>query len=298
MGHRAPFGKCVRVAPPMKRRHPEDDPDFAASDPGDGSDLNVDTSYTRAHTRRQRSGGGSSAWLPWTLLMLGAVAAGLVDFWFVEPLRGELRQTREFLNEANTNVTTLQNQVAQLTATQEQLLNAHDALESTLAQREADLENVQKAQEELAQKLQLEVDRGNVAIHQSEGELVVDLIDQVLFDSGEANINMSGKLVLRNVGETLRKVPNKIIEVRGHTDAAPIAPALTKRYPTNWELSTERATNVVRFLSEGVGVPGDRLVAAGYAEFRPVADNKTPAGRRRNRRIEVVLLAAHPKQPP
>jgi len=122
---------------------------------------------------------------------------------------------------------------------------------------------------------------------------VVDLIDKIVFDSGEAELNDAGKEVLRQVGETLAKVPDEILQVTGHTDNKPISRKLAERFPTNWELSVARATNVVRFLQEEVKIPGDRLVAAGMAEYRPVATNRTATGRRRNRRIEVRLLPRH-----
>jgi chemotaxis protein MotB len=69
-----------------------------------------------------------------------------------------------------------------------------------------------------------------------------------------------------------------------------VSPGVREHYATNWELSTARATNVVRFLEEKCGIPGRRLVAAGYAQHRPVADNATEDGKRRNRRIEIALL--------
>lgn len=97
----------------------------------------------------------------------------------------------------------------------------------------------------------------------------MDLIDKIVFDSGEAELNDAGKEVLRQVGETLAKVPDEIIQVTGHTDNKPISRKLAERFPTNWELSVARATNVVRFLQEEVKIPGDRLVAAGMAEYRP-----------------------------
>jgi chemotaxis protein MotB len=87
-----------------------------------------------------------------------------------------------------------------------------------------------------------------------------------------------------------------VFQIGGHTDAQRIVSAeVREQYPTNWELSTARATTVVRFLAEKCGVPGSRLVAAGYARYRPVASNATEAGKQRNRRIEIALLKELPK---
>jgi chemotaxis protein MotB len=91
------------------------------------------------------------------------------------------------------------------------------------------------------------------------------------------------------VGAILAAINDKQIQVSGHTDQLPIGEKRSAQFPTNWELSVARATNVVRFLQEKANVPGDRLVASGYGEFHPVASNKTSAGRARNRRIEILL---------
>lgn len=115
------------------------------------------------------------------------------------------------------------------------------------------------------------------------------LVDKILFDSGEAAISKRGEEVLARVGAVLAAIDDKQIQVSGHTDRTPISDKLTGQFPTNWELSTARAINVVRFLSEKASVPPQRLVASGYGEYHPIANNKTAAGRARNRRIEILL---------
>jgi hypothetical protein len=82
----------------------------------------------------------------------------------------------------------------------------------------------------------------------------------------------------------------KLIQVTGHTDDSPPTAKIRERFPTNWELSVARASNVVRFLQESAGIPGKRLIAAGFGQYRPVATNANHAGRARNRRIEIVLM--------
>jgi chemotaxis protein MotB len=95
----------------------------------------------------------------------------------------------------------------------------------------------------------------------------------------------------------LAKVEDKAIQVSGHTDDSPPSDRLTGTFPTNWELSTARAVNVVRFLAEKASVPSKRLVAAGYGQFHPLATNANPAGRARNRRIEILLTPALDAKP-
>jgi chemotaxis protein MotB len=84
--------------------------------------------------------------------------------------------------------------------------------------------------------------------------------------------------------------------VGGHTDATPLSATTQERFPTNWELSTARATQVVRFLQEQCAIPGERLAAAGYSQYRPATSLDTPAGRRRNRRIELTLRPLGPSE--
>jgi chemotaxis protein MotB len=119
--------------------------------------------------------------------------------------------------------------------------------------------------------------------------LAVDLAEQIFFDSGRATLKAGGKDVLKKVGEALKGYENKIIRVVGHTDNVPVAKSLQSTFPTNWELSVARATNVVRFLQD-VGIPPERMVPSGRGEYDPVASNDTAEGRQKNRRIEIMLI--------
>ncbi|MEA2442251.1 MAG: chemotaxis protein MotB [Thermoleophilaceae bacterium] len=117
--------------------------------------------------------------------------------------------------------------------------------------------------------------------------LVIRLLtDRVLFDSGAAELKAAATPVLTKVADILRREGAHQVMVEGHTDTVPISGSL---FPTNWELSTARASRVVRFLIGG-GVGQRRLSAAGYAALHPLAPNSTAGGRSRNRRVEIVLL--------
>ena len=96
--------------------------------------------------------------------------------------------------------------------------------------------------------------------------------------------------MLERVGEVLKQMDNHIVRVEGHTDNATIRGRLAQKYPTNWELSTARATNVVRFLQETTGIDPARLEAVGLGEHHPLASNDTKEGMAQNRRIEIALL--------
>ena len=114
--------------------------------------------------------------------------------------------------------------------------------------------------------------------------------NRILFDSGQADVRADGQKVLEKVGKILTTVADKDIRIEGHTDNKPIVGDLKNKYATNWELSTARATAVLRYLQDVAKVDGKHLVAAGYGEFRPVAPNDTPEQRALNRRIEIVLV--------
>ncbi|MEK7423098.1 MAG: flagellar motor protein MotB [Actinomycetota bacterium] len=117
--------------------------------------------------------------------------------------------------------------------------------------------------------------------------LVLTIVnDSVLFEPGQAALQEEGVAILDLVALELHDLPNEIA-IEGHTDSRPIS---TTRYPSNWELSTARATSVLRYLVLH-GFPADRMSAAGYADTRPVADNATVTGQATNRRVEIVIVS-------
>jgi chemotaxis protein MotB len=140
-----------------------------------------------------------------------------------------------------------------------------------------ELDNYVK-QHGLASKVQTEITRRGLVIRL--------LTDKVLFDSGEATIKPAGKPLLKKVSSLLQVDTDHPINVEGYTDDIPIHSPI---FPTNWELSTARASSVVRLLITDK-VPADRLGAVGYAQLHPLASNDTAGGRSKNRRVEIVLL--------
>ncbi len=230
--------------------------------------------------------------LLWFLVVLMIVAAVFVGVLVVQPMHSEVSRLRNDLAQAVEANGKLQQQVESLETARRQLEEAGAKLSSKVEEKEKEIEAIKGAQEELEQKFKKEIKKGHVAIKSAKGQLVVDLMDKILFESGEAELNESGREVLRKVGTTLRKLKRNVIQVGGHTDSVPISPKLKDLFPSNWELSTTRAVNVVRFLEWKSKIPSKRLIAAGFAHTRPVASNNTAKGRRRNRRIEVMLLAA------
>jgi len=162
-------------------------------------------------------------------------------------------------------------------------------LEAERVEREARLSEIQGTYDELVGHLESEIERGEVKISELKGKLTVNVVDKILFDSGKAELKSGGSKVLRQIGKTLKSAADRNIQIEGHTDNVPIRGTLTKTYPSNWELSTARATTVLHFLQQEVGVPGERLSAVGYGEYSPIASNATEQGKAQNRRIQIVL---------
>lgn len=161
---------------------------------------------------------------------------------------------------------------------------------SPKAEKAEQLEKASQTYEELISKLETEIQEGEIEITEMKNRLTMTMVDKILFSSGSAKIGKKGRKVLDKVVPILKQVTDRRIQVEGHTDNVPIVSKLKKRFPTNWELSTARATEVLRYLQEHGGIDPKILTAVGYAEYAPVAENTTEAGRRKNRRIEIVLL--------
>jgi chemotaxis protein MotB len=117
--------------------------------------------------------------------------------------------------------------------------------------------------------------------------LIVSLKEAGFFDSGSAQIKPSAYELLNTIAEAMTQYNNPL-RVEGHTDNIPIS---TSQFPSNWELSTARATNVLRYLLKYYDAEPEKVSATGFSEFRPVADNATPDGRAKNRRVDLVMLS-------
>jgi chemotaxis protein MotB len=161
-------------------------------------------------------------------------------------------------------------------------------LEQEKAAKDAEIAKLTSTYEDLTGSLRAEIAQGDVKIQQVRDRLTINMVDRILFDSGSTKIKPAGLKVLKQVGDALKKVTDKQIRIEGHTDNVPIGSGLKGKFPTNWELSTARATSVVRELIDG-GVAPEFLTAAGRAETKPVSSNDSEEGRSQNRRIEIAL---------
>ena len=243
-----------------------------------------------------------------------ALARALVALTLVAAACGP---SQEELDAANARAAELENELAQSrarSAEMEEELNGLQAQNGALAARLTSLgENVEnlegqntrlqqalaelqererQAQQRLEtfrnllQRFQSLIDSGQLRVRIVRNRMVVELPEGILFDSGRADLKDGGQETLKEVAEVLKQIENRSFQIAGHTDNIPIR---NRRFQNNWELSTQRAVTVTRFLI-GEGVPANRMSAAGYADTEPTASNDSPEGRAQNRRIEIVLL--------
>jgi len=137
-------------------------------------------------------------------------------------------------------------------------------------------------------------DAGKLQVEIRENRMIVRLGDKILFDPGKTDLKPEGKDALKQVTEVLKTLPNRNFQVAGHTDNVPIK---SKRFRSNWDLSTARAVEVTNFMI-AAGMEPKRLSAAGYADQSPVAPNDTPENMAKNRRIEITLVPNLDDLPP
>ncbi len=136
-----------------------------------------------------------------------------------------------------------------------------------------------------------ELSTDQAQITQLQNQLKVTMVNDILFPEGGWTLSPKGEATLAKIAPTLANLPGQQIIVQGFTDNEPIGPALARRFPSNLELSSARADDVVRFLT-AKGVPAGAISAQGFGDARPVASNTTPQGKAKNRRVEIVISAA------
>jgi chemotaxis protein MotB len=158
-----------------------------------------------------------------------------------------------------------------------------------LKQKTQEVEAASNTYKDLLKEMKAEIAQGEITITELKGKLTMDVVDKIIFASGEAKVKKEGLKVLKRVVDILKNMKDKNIRIEGHTDNVKIASHLIRVYPTNWELSAARALNVTRYLQEQ-GIDPKIISATAFGEYQPLADNDTPEGRAKNRRIAIILL--------
>lgn len=200
-----------------------------------------------------------------------------------------LAETRNGLAATQSQRDEMKSQLSALKGDKDTLARRLGASEKELV----DLRKARKAAEErtrtyrqLLARLKAMIDSGKLKVAIRDGRMIVQLADKILFDAGKIKLKAAGRTALTELAAALRDIGQRDFLVAGHTDNVPIK---TRRFRSNWELSSARAVEVVKFL-QGQGVDPQHLGAAGFSEFDPVGDNSTDDGRRSNRRIEIILM--------
>jgi chemotaxis protein MotB len=192
-------------------------------------------------------------------------------------------------------VTTLKQRLEKLGQNVDSLVKERSQLTQAMNDTTARLEELRKQKaaadaraatyHNLIAKLRSMIDSGQLKVIVRRGRMIIALPTDILFDSGRTEVKPIGKAALARVAQVLATVPDRDFLVAGHTDNVPIK---TELFPSNWELSTRRAVEVVHYLI-AQGMKPTVLAAAGYGEFDPIVDNDTAEHRSQNRRIEIVL---------
>ncbi|MBW2387872.1 MAG: OmpA family protein [Deltaproteobacteria bacterium] len=173
-----------------------------------------------------------------------------------------------------------------LDALQMEVQGVHGELAATEA---ASVENAARSAE-LIRELEAEVSAGEIRIRQAVDGITIDVADQLLFGSGSTNLSQEGRALLSRIAKQISS-SDSVISVEGHTDSWMVQASKREIYPSNWELGASRAAKVVKRLS-AEGVDPAKLRVVSFGPFHPVASNDSPEGRRKNRRIAIVLRTA------
>ncbi len=210
--------------------------------------------------------------------------------------KAALDDTQASLDKAEAELAALEKALAEERERRAQVLADRGALREEVAEMKTALEELEARRKQaearvaafrdLVSRFQSLIDAGTLQVRIIDGRMVVVLRNDVLFDSGSADLSEAGRDTLAQVSDVLEQMPDRRFQVEGHTDDKPIQ---TARYPSNWYLAAARAIHVVDHLvAEGV-VPG-MLSAAAFADTRPAGSNATEEGRAANRRIEIVVI--------
>lgn len=207
----------------------------------------------------------------------------------INDLEHALLETEEALALAEVRATESETELAEVLKDRSKLAASVEDMQAALAElkrQRAQAEARAAVYRSVLAKFKEMIDNGKLKVKIVDGRMVLQLQTDILFTSGSAKLSDEGALVIQQVGKLLSELPDRRFQVEGHTDNVPIN---TKAYPSNWELASARAINVVKEMV-AAGMPDSHVSAAAFAETRPNASNQTEEGRALNRRIEIVLV--------
>jgi chemotaxis protein MotB len=218
----------------------------------------------------------------------------------LESLEQEIEANKKIISEQEAKLALVQKRDVKVKRIIKKLRDLNRSLKAKLREKDMQIEltqaesNKRKLEaeqrlleyKELIKKFQSFMDSGSLKIKMLDGRIHVVLPSDVLFASGQANLNSDGLKNIREITKILASIPDKKYQVEGHTDNFPIN---TRQFPSNWELASIRALNVVKEMVKA-GMPPERISGASFGEHKPIAPNTTREGRSLNRRIDIVIL--------
>lgn len=170
-------------------------------------------------------------------------------------------------------------------------------LENLSAKEKAQMrEEMETMRNDFNQRLVQKDSANRVLVQKNKDLTVIEIGEAQLFGSAQADLTKQGAGIIQKLSGVLNDYPSYQVRVEGHTDSVPIGENLKSTFASNWELSTARATNVIRYMIYGLKVAPERLSAVGYAHYRPISDNNTEEGRAKNRRIRIVVFKSIEEQ--
>jgi chemotaxis protein MotB len=195
------------------------------------------------------------------------------------------------MKKLETENATLKQQVSELEQVKKDYSDKLASSERQSEQEKARLrDEMEQLRAELNRKLEQQISENSALVQKVEDLTIITLSENALFGSGLADLTSTGADTVSKIAETLSNYPGYHLRIEGHTDDRPIGKNLKPKFASNWELSTARATSVVRYMIYGLKLAPERLSAAGYAQYRPASDNDTKEGRAMNRRIRAVVF--------
>ncbi|HEY1405127.1 MAG TPA: OmpA family protein [Spirochaetota bacterium] len=157
------------------------------------------------------------------------------------------------------------------------------------AQEDREIASAKTSYDKLMGDLKKEIDDKSVEVQQYKGMLTINIVDRIFFDSGKADIKTQGYSVLNRVGAILKNMPDKVIQIEGHTDDVPIAAEYQNVFPNNWALGSRRAVNVAVYLIDKLNIDPKNIEVISFSKYRPRVPNTSEENRAKNRRIEIVV---------
>ena len=205
-------------------------------------------------------------------------------------LNDKLQNLTGALNQANANLADANADIRYLSTRLRYASKHLRRIRKDIRMSEFESEQLVMLQEQLASSLGSEIEAKQTQIKKLLSDYsAITLESDVVFESGSVELNQHGEAALRNVSEQLRNYPNRIVSIEGHTDNETISARLAQFYPSNWELSSARASEAANFLV-GLGIAEERFRVVGHGPMRPIASNDSEQGRAANRRIEIRLV--------